>query len=47
MLPFEAGAAAAWLHGEAASRVGRRLVAEDLIDALPDALAAAERATCD
>jgi NAD(P)H-hydrate epimerase len=47
MPPFEAGAAAAWLHGEAANRVGRRLVAEDLIGALPEAFAAAERATCE
>jgi ADP-dependent NAD(P)H-hydrate dehydratase / NAD(P)H-hydrate epimerase len=38
MAPFEAAAAAAWLHGAAASRVGTGLVAEDLIDALPAAL---------
>jgi NAD(P)H-hydrate epimerase len=34
-----AGAAAAWLHGEAAYRFGRPgLIAEDLIDCLPEAL---------
>jgi NAD(P)H-hydrate epimerase len=40
--PLAAGAAAAWLHGEAAYRFGGPgLIAEDLIDALPQALAAA------
>ncbi len=34
MEPFEAAAAAAWIHGEAASRFGLGLVAEDLIDAV-------------
>ena len=33
--PFAAAAAAAWMHGEAARRVGCGLVAEDLIEALP------------
>ncbi|HEY8874978.1 MAG TPA: NAD(P)H-hydrate dehydratase [Stellaceae bacterium] len=37
---FEAAAAAAWLHADAASRLGPGLVAEDLIEALPAALAA-------
>jgi hydroxyethylthiazole kinase-like uncharacterized protein yjeF len=32
---FEAAAAAAWLHGEAASEVGAGLIAEDLPEALP------------
>jgi NAD(P)H-hydrate epimerase len=33
--PFEAAAAAAWLHGEAATRVGPGLIAEDLPETLP------------
>ena len=32
---FEAAAAAAWLHGEAAAHVGPGLIAEDLPEALP------------
>jgi NAD(P)H-hydrate epimerase len=37
-----AAAAAAWLHGECAFRFGRPgLIAEDLIDRIPDALQAA------
>lgn len=41
LAPLAAGAAAAWLHGESASRFGRPgLIAEDLIDRLPDALQA-------
>ena len=38
--PFAAdAAAAAWLHGESALRFGRPgLIAEDLVDCLPDAL---------
>jgi ADP-dependent NAD(P)H-hydrate dehydratase / NAD(P)H-hydrate epimerase len=40
--PLAAGAAAAWLHGESAYRFDRPgLIAEDLIDSLPQALAAA------
>jgi len=39
MPAFEAACAAAWLHGEAARRFGVGLVAEDLIDTLPAALA--------
>ncbi len=32
---FEAGCAAVWLHGAAAAKIGRGLIAEDLIDVLP------------
>lgn len=39
MAAFEAAAAAAWLHGEAAFRCGSGLLAEDLADRLPPALA--------
>ncbi len=39
MPAFEAAAAAAWLHGEAARRFGVGLVAEDLVETLPPALA--------
>jgi NAD(P)H-hydrate repair Nnr-like enzyme with NAD(P)H-hydrate dehydratase domain len=35
---FDAAAAGAWLHGEAASAVGLGLIAEDLPDALPRVL---------
>ncbi len=38
MAPFEAAAAAAWLHGAAASAFGLGLVAQDLPDALPGVL---------
>jgi len=38
MDPFAAAAAAVWLHGEAATRIGAGLVAEDLIDGLALAL---------
>ncbi|WP_103122506.1 NAD(P)H-hydrate dehydratase [Methylopila sp. Yamaguchi] len=37
---FEAAAAAVWIHGEAATRVGRGLIADDLPGALPEVLAA-------
>lgn len=40
MPEFEAAAAAAWLHADAARRCGPGLVAEDLVEALPYALAA-------
>ncbi|HEX7390473.1 MAG TPA: NAD(P)H-hydrate dehydratase [Acidiphilium sp.] len=40
---FEAACAAVWLHGEAARRVGPGLIAEDLADALPEAIRAATR----
>ena len=36
---FAAAAAAVWLHGEAARLVGPGMIAEDLIDALPQTLA--------
>jgi len=35
MAPFEATAAAVWVHGAAARQVGRGLIAEDLPEALP------------
>ena len=35
MPPFEAAAAAVWLHGEAGNHVGPGLIAEDLPEALP------------
>ncbi|MEK9671653.1 MAG: NAD(P)H-hydrate dehydratase [Rhodospirillaceae bacterium] len=35
MAPFRAAAAAVWLHAEAANRIGRGLIAEDIPDALP------------
>lgn len=38
MPAFEAASAAAWLHGECANAFGPGLIAEDLIDELPDAL---------
>jgi NAD(P)H-hydrate epimerase len=40
MAPFEGAAAAAWLHGAAASAFGLGLVADDLPDALPGVLQA-------
>jgi len=38
---FEAAAAAAWLHGDAGRSLGRGLIAEDLPDAIPAAMASA------
>ena len=38
MAAFEAGCAAAWAHGAAASHLGPGLIAEDLSDALPTVL---------
>jgi ADP-dependent NAD(P)H-hydrate dehydratase / NAD(P)H-hydrate epimerase len=38
--PFAAAAAAVWLHGDAAARIGAALVAEDLIEGLAPALRA-------
>ena len=38
--PWEAACAAAWLHGDAALRVGEGLLAEDLLSVLPCALSA-------
>lgn len=39
MAPFDAGCCAAWLHGEAARMFGPGLIAEDLPEMLPRALA--------
>ncbi len=39
MPTFEAAAAACWLHGEAATRLGPGLISEDLSEALPAVLA--------
>ncbi|HKV16548.1 MAG TPA: NAD(P)H-hydrate dehydratase [Reyranella sp.] len=42
LAPLAAGSAAAWIHGESGYRFGRPgLIAEDLVDCLPEALAAA------
>jgi len=38
MAPFEAAAAAVWLHGAAATEYGLGLVAEDLPNVLPRVL---------
>jgi ADP-dependent NAD(P)H-hydrate dehydratase / NAD(P)H-hydrate epimerase len=38
MEPFAAAAAAVWLHGDAARRIGHGLVAEDLVEGLAPAL---------
>jgi ADP-dependent NAD(P)H-hydrate dehydratase / NAD(P)H-hydrate epimerase len=38
MEPFAAAAAAAWMHGDAARRVGPGLISEDLIEALAPTL---------
>jgi hydroxyethylthiazole kinase-like uncharacterized protein yjeF len=43
MAPFEAAAAAAWLHGEAGFRAGAGMIAEDLITQLPGAMAATKQ----
>jgi len=40
MAPFEAAAAAVWLHGAAARAFGPGLIAEDLPEALPKVLSA-------
>jgi ADP-dependent NAD(P)H-hydrate dehydratase / NAD(P)H-hydrate epimerase len=40
MDPFEAACAAVWLHGEAARLAGPALIADDLADHLPSAIAA-------
>jgi ADP-dependent NAD(P)H-hydrate dehydratase / NAD(P)H-hydrate epimerase len=38
MSPWEAAAAAAWLHGAAATKAGRGLIAEDLPPLVPAAV---------
>lgn len=38
MTPFNAAAAAAWLHGAAAREIGPGLISEDLVEAVPSAL---------
>ena len=38
MEPFAAAAAAVWMHGDAARRVGPALVSEDLVEALAPTL---------
>ena len=43
MPAFEAAAAAVWLHAEAARHFGPGLVAEDLVESLPSALATLKR----
>ncbi|MGZ0186548.1 MAG: bifunctional ADP-dependent NAD(P)H-hydrate dehydratase/NAD(P)H-hydrate epimerase, partial [Alphaproteobacteria bacterium] len=40
---FDAAAAAVWLHGATAARLGRGMIASDLIDALPQTLQTLER----
>jgi ADP-dependent NAD(P)H-hydrate dehydratase / NAD(P)H-hydrate epimerase len=44
MPAFEAAAAAVWLHAQAARSLGPGMIAEDLIEALPMALAGLLRA---
>jgi NAD(P)H-hydrate repair Nnr-like enzyme with NAD(P)H-hydrate dehydratase domain len=36
---FEAACAAVWLHGRAAEIAGPQLIADDLVEAIPQALA--------
>ena len=38
MPPFEAASAGAWLHGVAAAAFGPGLIAEDIVEYIPDAL---------
>jgi NAD(P)H-hydrate repair Nnr-like enzyme with NAD(P)H-hydrate dehydratase domain len=38
MPSFEAACAAAWLHGRAAEIAGARMIADDLVAAIPQAL---------
>jgi NAD(P)H-hydrate repair Nnr-like enzyme with NAD(P)H-hydrate dehydratase domain len=42
MASFEAASAAVWLHGRAAEIAGPQLIADDLADAIPAALASIE-----
>src|SRR5208283_2760672 len=39
MEPFTAAAAAVWIHGDTAARIGRGLVSEDLVEGLAPVLA--------
>jgi NAD(P)H-hydrate repair Nnr-like enzyme with NAD(P)H-hydrate dehydratase domain len=39
---FEAASAAVWLHGKAAEIAGPEMIADDLADAIPQALALIE-----
>jgi len=43
MESWEAACAAVWMQGDAAVRFGHGLVAEDLIDCLPDVLSDLQR----
>ena len=43
MTPFEAACAAVWLHGRAAEIAGPQMIADDLVAAIPDAIACCER----
>jgi NAD(P)H-hydrate epimerase len=43
LAPFDAAAAAAWLHGAAAARFGPGLIAEDLPEGLPPLIGALRR----
>lgn len=47
MAPFDAAAAAVWLHGETALRIGPGLIAEDIAGHLPDAIAEARSIKAD
>ena len=38
MNPFFAGCAATWLHGDIAKHSGKGLIAEDLVEGIPNAL---------
>ena len=43
MFPFEAAAAAVWIHGEAGLSRGRGLISEDIPEALPAVFAMLDR----
>jgi len=45
--PFDAGCAAAWLHGRAAAAFGPGLIAEDIVDGLPAVLRSLRAGTRD
>ena len=38
MNPFLAGCAATWLHGDIAKNYGKGLIAEDIVEGIPNAL---------